>query len=109
MFTRFISLPCIVMVFAAIMQVSQAKATILTTLAGATEATVTKSVFDAEVFERDCGIFSYLQRMVINGQPVQVITEYIYDIGKYELTYLGECDGYAQYGVGTCACLTADA
>jgi hypothetical protein len=101
---------CILFVFAAILNATSANATILTSLSG-TEAHVTNNVFEAFNTEVQCGdgsslIFNYRQRMVINGKVEMVLTEYIHDVGTYDLTLLGECGGSNLYGLGTCACRT---
>jgi len=99
---------CFLFVLAAILNAGSANATILTSLSG-TEAHITNNVFDAIGTEVQCGdgsslVFNYVQRMVINGKVEMVLTEFINDVGTYELTLLGECGGKNLYGLGTCAC-----
>jgi hypothetical protein len=101
---------CILFVCAAILNAGSANANILTSLSG-TEAHVTNNVFEAFNTEVQCGdgtllTFNYRQRMVINGKVEMVLTESIVDVGTYDLTFLGECNGSNLYGLGTCACRT---
>jgi hypothetical protein len=101
---------CILVLFAAIFNTGSANANILTSLSG-TEAHVTNNVFEAFNTEVQCGdgsllTFHYRQRMVINGKVEMVLSEFILDVGTYDLTFLGECNGNNLYGLGTCACKT---
>ena len=105
---RSVSRFCFLFVLALVLNAGSANATILTGLSG-TEAHITNNVFDAIGTEVQCGdgsslVFNYVQRMVINGKVEMVLTEYINDVGTYELTLLGECGGKNLYGLGTCAC-----
>ena len=108
--STFIAIFCFL--FAMITNMGSAHARILTTLQG-TEAHVTNNVFQAEVTQLWCSNgelleFWYVQRMIIGGKVEMVLTEAIVDVGTYALTILGECNGKTLYGLGTCACLTAD-
>lgn len=98
---------CILFVFAAIMNAGSANANILTTLSG-TEAKVTNNTFQPQIFEAGCGLFAYVQRMLINGKVEMVKTEFVYQVGTYTLTFYGTCGGYNLYGLGTCACKRPD-
>ena len=97
-------------ILAAVMNAGSAHAYILTKLQG-TQAHVTNNVFQAEVTHVDCSNgqsldFFYVQRMIINGKVEMVLTEFIYEVGTYDLLPFGECNGSTLYGLGSCACLT---
>ena len=101
---------CFLFVFAAILNVGSANARILTTLSG-TQAHVTNNVFEALSTYVQCGdgsyeLFNYRQRMVINGKVEMVLTEFIWDVGTYDLFLIGQCDGKNLYAMGSCACRT---
>lgn len=100
------AISCIFLVFAAIINPSTANANILTTLSG-TELLITKNVFQYEFLSNECGVFSYRQRIIIDGKTEMVLTDRIYEVGKYTLTFHGQCDGYNLYGVGSCDCIAA--
>ena len=101
---------CILFVFAAILNAGSANARILTTLSG-TQAHITNNVFEALNTEVQCGdgsseIFNYVQRIVINGKVEMVLTEFIYQVGTYDLILSGQCDGKNLYSMGTCECIS---
>lgn len=103
---------CFLFVFAAIMNAGSANARILTTLSG-TQAHITNNVFEAQNTEVLCDdgsiiVFNYVQRMVIGGKVEMVLTEFIYDVGTYDLVLSGQCDGKNLYLTGTCECLTTN-
>lgn len=103
---------CILFVFAAIINVGSANAIILTTLSGA-QAHVTNNVFEALNTEVQCGdgnslTFNYRQRMVINGKVEMVLTEFIWDVGTYDMFLIGQCGGKNLYVMGTCQCMRID-
>lgn len=105
---RFISVSCIIFIFFAMLNANPAKANIITALSG-TSVHIANKVFDYISVDQTCGTFNYKQRMVIDGKTELVLTESIYEVGTYTLTFIGVCDGYNLYGVGSCACLTTDA
>jgi hypothetical protein len=103
---------CILFVFAAIINAGSANAKILTTLSGS-QAQVTNNVFEAFNTEVQCGdgsieVFNYRQRMVINGKVEMVLTEFIWDVGTYDLFLIGQCDGKNLYAMGNCQCIRTD-
>jgi len=105
-----ISAFCFLFVFVAL-NAGSANATILTSLSE-TEVHITNNVYEAFGTHVECGDgssldFNYLQRMVIDGKVELVLAEYILDVGTYETTFYGQCDGKNLYGLGTCACRSA--
>jgi hypothetical protein len=92
------------LLFVALLSTGSARATILTTLTG-TEATITSCVFDYQIFENECGVYAYRQRMVIGGKTEMVYTEFIYPVGTHTLEFRGQCDGMNSYNAGSCGCI----
>jgi len=103
---------CFLFVFAAILSPGSANARILTNLSG-TEAHVSNnSVFmpQSTVVQCEDGSileFFYVQRIIINGKPEMVLTEFTYAPGTHELYLEGTCDGQNLYGLSSCACRSA--
>jgi hypothetical protein len=102
---------CFLFMFVAILNAGLANANILTSLSG-TEVHITNNVYEALGTQVECGDgrsleFNYLQRMVINGKVELVLAEAILDVGTYETTFFGQCDGKNLYGLGSCACRSA--
>jgi hypothetical protein len=108
---KFTPVYCALLIFSALVNPTPVNATILTTLTGS-EAVITKNVVEYKITDYDCGgymyNFSYIQRVVINGQTAMVSTEFIYSIGTYTLTLIAQCGGYNLYGLGSCTCLKTD-
>ena len=100
---KFISICCFVFVFIANMNLSPANARLLTSVIG-TELNVSYNSFDYELLENDCGSFVYLQRVIINGKTIMVLTEFLYPAGTHQMTLVGNCDGLNLYEAGTCSC-----
>ena len=106
---KFVALPFIILVVAAILSPGPTNAYIVSTVSG-TKVMVTANYHsEINVFEFCDGspfISSYVQRMIISGQSMMVPTEFVYKTGVQDLTLLLTCDGYYVYGLGSCACLT---
>ena len=100
---KLISIFFFVFVFIANINLSPANARFLTSATG-TELNISNNSFDYERVDNDCGSFAYLQRVIINGQTLMVLTEFIYPAGTHQMTLVGNCDGLNLYEAGTCSC-----